>query len=1203
MRLTTLLLLIGCLCASAKGKSQTVSISAKGEQISVVLEAIKKQTGFVFFYRGEDLDGTKPVTVDLKNVTLQFALEKVLRGNPLNFEIQGNTVFIIRKNSSEDLPRNYTKVELPAESFQQSVSGKITDAAGAPIEGVTVSIRGKSVATMSDKNGQYTITAGPKDVLLFKMIGYASQEINVDSKSRINVSMKLEAKELEGVVVTGFQDIQKKKFTGAATKLNADEMRLDGIADAGRMLEGRVAGVSVQNVSGTFGSTPKIRIRGATSLTGDNKPLWVVDGVVLEDIVDISADQLSSGDPTTLLGSSVAGLNANDIESFNILKDAAATAMYGARAMNGVVVITTKKGKKGVMRLNYVGNFSQQLKPSYDDFNIMNSADQMSLYTEMQNKGLINFSDISNANTWGVFGKMANAINAYDPTTGFGLKNTPEDRAAFLKRYASVNTDWFDILFRNNFLQEHSISMSSGTEKSNNYLSVSYYGDNGWTIADKVKRYTLNFRNNINVSDKVNLGFQTVSSYRTQQAPGSLGRQSNPVEGTFNRDFDINPFSYALNTSRTITAYDQNGDLEYFQRNYAPFNIINEVDKNKLNIDVIDVKLQGNLGWKINKNFRYELLGAMRYVKSLQEHKIMEGANMAEAYRAAGTSTIRNSNRFLYRDPDNPDVEPVVVLPYGGFYNRTENALLNWDLRNTLYYNTRLGQDHTIDAFVGQQTRLTNRQNTSTTGYGYQYNQGGIPFVDYRILKQTIEANFPYYTNQYTYDRFAAFYGSVKYSFKNKYNFGLDGRYDGSNRMGANSTARWLPTGTVSASWNISDEPFMENIPVINLMALRTSYGLTASMGNATNSDIILQNILSKRPYREEKETQLELESLKNADLTWEKNHQFNIGLDVNALNNRITLSTDVYFRKGFDLINIVKTSGIGGQLLKVGNVADMKSNGVEVLLTGIPVKTKDFQWTSTATFGFNQTKVTRAENNPQIFDLVQPEGYFKLGFPFRGLYSIDFKYIDKETGVPVFINEANKESQKVFLQGDSTQYLVYEGPVDAPYTGGWNNSFRYKNFTLNLYFTYAAGNKIRLNPIFDQSYNDWDALPKDFIDRWTLQTDERYTIVPSIMDNLLRPLTRGDGAYPYNAYNYSTARVANGDFIRLKSISLQYNVPDRLLKRTGLTGTSIMASAYNLGLLYSDDMLKGQDPEFFNTGGVAQPIQKQFTLTLRTGL
>jgi TonB-dependent SusC/RagA subfamily outer membrane receptor len=235
------------------------------------------------------------------------------------------------------------------------------------------------------------------------------------------------------------------------------------------MLEGRAAGVSVQNVSSTFGSAPKVRIRGATSINGDNKPLWVVDGVVLEDIINISNDQLSSGDPTTLLGSSVAGINANDIETFDILKDAAATALYGARAMNGVVVITTKKGRAGKPIVNYTGNFSTQLKPQYSNYNIMNSAQQMSVLGELDRKGIL-APDILSRADYGVYGKMYDLINVPDANGNFALMNTPEAKAAFLKKYATANTDWFDILFKNSLTQEHSLSISAGTDRSQSFF-------------------------------------------------------------------------------------------------------------------------------------------------------------------------------------------------------------------------------------------------------------------------------------------------------------------------------------------------------------------------------------------------------------------------------------------------------------------------------------------------------------------------------------------------------------------------------------------------------------------------------------------------------------------------------------------------------------------------------------------------------------
>ncbi|HRN57750.1 MAG TPA: TonB-dependent receptor plug domain-containing protein, partial [Agriterribacter sp.] len=476
------------------------------------------------------------------------------------------------------------------------VNGKVTDGdEQIALGGVSVENLRSGEGTMTSSNGEFTIAVRHGDSLQFTFISKAPKIIVYRGESFLDVILSKSEGALSEVVITGFQNLDKKKFAGAAASLKADDIKMNGVADVSRMLEGRAAGVAIQNVSGTFGAAPKVRVRGATSLNGDNKPLWVVDGVVLEDIINISNDQLSSGDPTTLLGSAVAGLNANDIESFDILKDAAATALYGARAMNGVVVITTKKGRAGKTTVAYTGNFTTQFKPSYADYNIMNSLQQMSVLGELERKGSLNPNILNRADN-GVYGKMYELMSA-DDNGNFPLQNTQEARVAFLKRYATANTDWFDILFRNNLLQEHSLSISGGTERSQSYFSMSYYGDNGWTIADKVNRYTINFRNNYTFSDKFSVGFATLGSVRQQKAPGTLARNPNPVEGQYDRDFDINPFSFALNTSRTITAYDENGNEEYFRRNFAPFNIINELRNNFLDINIIDLRLQGDINY------------------------------------------------------------------------------------------------------------------------------------------------------------------------------------------------------------------------------------------------------------------------------------------------------------------------------------------------------------------------------------------------------------------------------------------------------------------------------------------------------------------------------------------------------------------------------------------------------------------------------
>ncbi|MDR1342080.1 MAG: SusC/RagA family TonB-linked outer membrane protein, partial [Prevotellaceae bacterium] len=977
-----------------------------------------------------------------------------------------------------------------------------------------------------------------------------------------------------------------------------DEISTEGIVDVSRMLEGRAAGVSVQNVSGTFGAAPKIRVRGATSINGENKPLWVVDGVILEDMVNVSNDQLSSGDPTTLLGSSVAGINANDIESFDILKDAAATALYGARAMNGVVVITTKRGQEGKPSIKYTGNYSVQLKPSYSDFNIMNSADQMSVLAQLERSGFLT-TNILNQSSWGVYGKMYRNIATYDSDAGrFLLENTPEAKRVFLNRYAYANTDWFDLLFRTSLVQEHSLSFSGGSQNSKSYASIGFYNDGGWTVADNVKRYTMNFRNDYTVNRFLDVAVGANGSLRQQQTPGSQDRGTNLTEGYYERAFDINPFSYALNTSRAMTLYDENGNLEYFQRNYAPFNILNELQENTMDLQVADIKLQGEANVKISKDLRFSTIGSIRYMNTIREHTVKDGSNMAESYRAAYNSTVRTNNPNLYEDPDYPNAEAVVVMPYGGLYNRFNNTMWSYDVRGSFYYNKQLSDNNRISAVGGMQVRSADRQAYSNSGFGYQYSSGGVVYLDPRVIKMETESGRNYYAMTTTRDRGAAFYFNADYLFMERYALAVTGRYEGSNQLGASSSARWLPTWTVSGKWNASSEPFMKPLRFINNLDFKASYGLVASMPPRLASTApVFYNRVTRRHLTSEMEPALQLSSVANEELTWEKAYTLNVGFDLILFNNYLSLTMEYWKRNSYDLISNFMTSGIGGQATKQANYADLEGQGLDVTLGLTFLRRQSWTWKTNLIFGYAENTIINSQNTPRIYDLVRAEGGNIEGSPVSSLYSIVYKGLGSD-GVPQFINEDGQTANTVYWQSNNTQYLKYEGPVDPPITGGVNNTLRYKALSLNLFFSYQFGNKIRLYPAFRWQYSDMDAMPTEFYDRWTLPGDENVTDVPSILDAYARAMAGGSN--PYSAYNYSTERVADGSFIRLKTVSLSYTMPAKITEKLGgIKGMSFTLAANNMWLLYSDKKLKGQDPEFQIAGGVAQPIQRQVTLAL----
>ncbi|WP_146078589.1 SusC/RagA family TonB-linked outer membrane protein, partial [Prevotella sp. MGM1] len=549
-------------------------------------------------------------------------------------------------------------------SFAQggSVSGTVVDENGEPVIGASVLVKGTKTGVVTDLDGKFSLSNAAGKTLVITYIGYDKKEVK--AKNGIKIALSANATQLEGVVVTGMQKVDKRLFTGATTKIDASSAKLDGVADVSRSLEGRVSGVSVQNVSGTFGTAPKIRVRGATSIYGNSKPLWVIDGVIQEDAVDVSSDDLSSGDAVTLISNAISGLSADDIESFQVLKDGSATSIYGARAMAGVVVITTKRGKAGRSTVNYTGEFTYRLKPSYRNYDISNSQEQMGIYKEMERKGWLEFSQLANGSTSGLYGKMYNLIAKYDETNGqFGLPYTDAAIDGYLRQAEFRNTDWFDLLFNNNLIQQHSASISTGSEKANLYASISIMNDPGWTKQSEVERYTANMNATFNFSKNLSVSLLTNASYRNQNAPGTLNQNVDVVSGAVNRDFDINPFSYALNTSRTL---DPN---ETYTRNYAPFNIFRELDNNYIELNVTDMKFQGEVSWKPLQGLEFKAMGAYRVQRSSQEHFILNSSNQAEAYRAGvDNPNIQNNNPYLYKDPDKPNSLPISVMPTGGIY-------------------------------------------------------------------------------------------------------------------------------------------------------------------------------------------------------------------------------------------------------------------------------------------------------------------------------------------------------------------------------------------------------------------------------------------------------------------------------------------------------------------------------------------------------
>lgn len=1112
-------------------------------------------------------------------------------------------------HAMSDQPTNLSS--LSQQRTQIKASGVVVDESRAPLPGVTILIKGTSTGTASDINGEFSLSVPLNTTLVFSSVGMDSEEIRVLSEKPMKVVLKSGSQMIEEVVVTGYQKVDRKLFTGAATRVDMGDIKLGGETDIAKRLEGQVAGVSIQNVSSTFGTAPKIRVRGASSIYGVQKPLWVVDGIVLEDAVNVSVDELNSGDLSTLVSSGVAGLNTDDIESMQILKDVSATALYGARAMNGVIVVTTKKGRSGKIDINYSANISIKPRPSYDDYNILDSKDQMSVNRELYEKGWLNVARTQSAFVHGPYGKMFDMIAKGNLNWAYDT----DQMNNFLRQYEVANTDWFDVLFKPGIQQQHTLSLSGGGKKSSLYASIGYLHDGGWTIADEVDRYTALVKGTFNISEKFSLTAQTNLSYRDQKLSG-VSNSNNDVggvdrySGRVQRNFDNNPFLYALQTSRSIRAYDQNGGLEYFRRNFVDYNIIDELSKNITGVNVRDMSFMADLNYQIKSTLSVSARMSARYFHSERTRSIHENSNEANAYRAGtgpnDSEIIRNSNNLLFQRPGETTGVKYSILPRGGIYENYADKMENYYLNVNVNWNPVLNDNNRFTFMFGSEVRYVDRSNNWYKDFGHFFDSGNVSQPSKIFLEYLEMIGAPYSGLGHDYDRFAAFFFNYGYSYKGRYTFNGTVRYDGSNRLGDARTARWLPTWNISGKWALREEAFMEDAWRVSMLNLRATYGLSAGMGAASNSTLVPRSYTSSHPFHPETaEVFIYLASLENEDLTWEKQYEMNLGADLGLFDNRINLELNYYTRKGFDLIGIYKSNAVGGQLNKTGNITDMDSYGFEVALSVTPIARPNFRWNMNLNYSYHHAEVKNLLSTAWAAEAMSVYGVPVENGPVRGVYSTRFAGLDHQ-GIPTFYDRNNEKKYYMEMQTSDLQDFVFSGNLEPTGNAGFQNTLTYKGLSLSVLLSGQFGHKKRVMQNFSWYYEDCEGLSAHLKNRWRVAGDEYKTNIPAILDYSFMKKHENQSYFQqaYNLYGLSDLWLADASFIRLKNVSLNYSLPSHLLRNVKIKSLNIGVQGTNLALLWLADRKKlaGEDPEFVWTGGTSMPIGPQYTITLNIG-
>ena len=925
--------------------------------------------------------------------------------------------------------------------------------------------------------------------------------------------------------------------------------------------------------------------RGQTSINQEVKPLWVLNGVILQDEIDLKPEDLVSEDAKMLIASAIPGLTAESIESFRVLKDASATAVYGPRAIAGVVEVVTKKGAAGTSSFTYTNESTFRLIPTYDQYNIMNSQEQMSVIQELMQGGHYEFQNVVTQKNKGIVGRMYELFYELDSQGNSRVLNTEAGRRAYLQEAERRNTNWFKQLFQTSVMQNHTLSFSSGNEKSTYYASLSLLSDPGWQKGNKLTQYATNLNANYNLSSKVRLGLITDLSYRDQTTPIQDG------------------YNYALNHSRTLNAKD------YYTTNYAPYNIFNEMDNAYIDTDIATLRIQGQLSWKITPKIEAILMGAIRYQNNTQKTEYKENSNWVLSYRAMPNTTVRDNNTNLYKDPNDPFALPVVVLPKGGIREKIDKTSLANNLRATLSYKDTFAEGlHSIALFGGFEMDNAKNTNDLNRNYGLLYNAGNYASFSYLMFKKLQEEFRNYYTVADTENNNQAFFANASYTLKGRYTANGTLRYDASNAFGPSRYLRWMPTWNAGLKWDVSQENFFASLKPLSHLSLKASFGVTAVAPSVSNS---LAQLYINNPWRNstQRELGLEIQNIANHDLTYEKNQELNIGADLGFLDDRINLSVEWFHRHSYDLIGDIVTQGTGGFTTKKGNMAQMRIRGLEIGLETTNLKTADFSWKTSFIYSRAKNEITELLTTPTIRDMIgystsatSQGGFARAGYPLKSIFSVPFNGLN-DRGLPTFLNEHDQSTiGGIRFDSRNVDFLKYAGTLIPTDKGSFSNTFHYKGISLGVVLTYSYGNVVRLRKL-SNIYTDYGIVPRELNNRWQFAGDETKTNIPVVYTTFMQnAYGYNEISQAYNTYDYSDIRIAKGDNIRLKEISLGYTFDKDFLRETRIRQLSVKLQATNLALLYADKRLNGDDPDYLVNGYT--PISpKRLIFTLRVGL
>ena len=1194
MRIFICIFVLGLSTVSANTFSQVrLSIDVKDATLKEVFKEITKITGYEFVYSNNEVENAGNVTLNVKDKDLKDVLAECLKGTQLWYMIEDQIVVISPKLAS------------PVETKDNKatvVAGKVVDENKEPLPGATVLIKGTKTGVVTNVEGVFFIMVPDTTAnveFIFSFVGMKTKTIAYKDRPKKGdwvITLEEDLQEMEEVVVTtGYQNLKKSQIAGAVSVVKAEDVKIGGVPSIESMLQGQITGVNVIINSGDPGASAKIRIRGTSSILGNRAPLWVLDGVILteDDMGEINTTDLNGDDAAYLVGNAISGINPNDIDKITVLKDASATAIYGVQAANGVIIVTTKQGQVGAPKVSYAGSFTINQRMAYSDLERMNATERLQLSKEIIEDNAYYDEMPKNYGYEGLY------------IDWMSRKITYEEFTAGVQKLADMNTDWYDILFRNSFTHAHSLSLSGGNEGTRYYTSFGYDDTQSTAIKNYSRRFTAATKvNSWLIKDRLYLGFQMNASTKN-----TLGFHSS-----------INPNTYAYNTSRAIPCYNDDGSLFYYDTytgsytnkgDVLYYNILNEMGETGQSGRVNQLSAQFNLQWKIWGGLEYKLLVAYQNNHSMKKNWATDDSYFVASKRGYSKEFYEN---YVPEEGDRTkaEVKDRSSIPVGGIYGKNTSQSDTYKIQNTLEFNRRLWKEHMINLMAVSEITQVKTDGLSGTYYGWQPERGETfnPAITTGYTDLLAGGTLNPVLSTSTKNTVSWIF-TASYSYKDKFLVNGNMRMDGSNQFGSNPKYRFLPIWSVSGKYTMSHEDFLRNSNIISYLALRASYGIQGNVDGGTSPDLVIQVGAQDAVTGHNQST---IAYLPNPDLRWEKTTSYNIGFDLSLFRDRISVVADVYKKRGTDMImnkNVSQSNGI--QTVKI-NAGKVDNSGVEIGVNIIPFRMKDWDFAVGINYSYNRNKLIDANESLVTNDEKLAGNALVVGQALGTLYSYDFVELNHNTGYPVFrdmngnttfTNSQGVEYPNYSLYADEAN-LVKSGVMTAPNQGGFNISLGYKGLRLSGSFTYQFGGVNRLSDIYGSNWNHafdpMSNVSKEYAKRWRQSGDEANTNIPVLYNSrehlklYNRDLILGKTeVYGTKLYDKSTARVAKTDFLKMRSLTLNYVIPKKMISRFHLSQFMIGLQATNL-FTWSDKRWEGSDPE---AAFATTPLTRAYSLNL----